>query len=113
LTYKSFQCVRNWFANYASGHAKEERPGKSKSDTRGHPTSTRAWTAKSVCGYILSEEVSAEQKSLSGGGEKDIGKYHAALTKVFAKLDADDLKKCEDLATEWNTQPLPDDLQRK
>jgi len=57
--------------------------------------------------------VSEEQKSLSGGGEKDIGKYHAALTNIFSKLDEEDLKKCEDLAIKWNTESLPDDVQRK
>jgi hypothetical protein len=64
--------------------------------------------AKSVCGYILSEQI-----SLSRGGEKDIGKYHAALTKIFSQLDEDDLKKCKELAIEWNTQSLPDNVQWK
>jgi hypothetical protein len=91
----------------------KERPGKSKSDTRGHPTLTKVWTAKSVCGYILSEEISEEQILLSGGGEKDIGKYHAALTKIFSALNEDDLKKCKALAIEWNTQSIPDNVQRK
>jgi transposase len=31
------QCVRNWFGNYVAGNAKEMRPSKSRSDTRGHP----------------------------------------------------------------------------
>jgi hypothetical protein len=50
---------------------------------------------------------------LSGGGEKDIGKYHAALTNIFSKLDEEDLKKCEDLAIKWNTESVPEDVQRK
>ena len=112
FTHKPFQCVCNWFANYASGNAKE-RPGKLKSDTRGHLTSTKAWTAKLVCGYILSEEISEEQISLSRGGEKDIGKYHAALTKIFSELEEDNLKKSEELAIKWNTQSLPDNVQWK
>jgi hypothetical protein len=66
-----------------------------------------------VCGYILLEEISEEQILLSGGGEKDIEKYHAALTKIFSELEEDDLKKCEELAIEWNTQSLPDNVQQK
>jgi hypothetical protein len=69
--------------------------------------------AKSVCGYILSEKISEEQISLSGGGDKDIRKYHAALTKIFSELDEDNIKKCGELAIKWNTQSLPDDVQQK
>jgi hypothetical protein len=108
-----FQCVRNWFGNYASGNAKEDRPGKSKSDTRGHPTSSKAWTAKSACGHIFADRISDEQKALSDGGEKDIGKYRAALANVFEQLSAEELKQCEDRAVEWNKQCLPDEVQRK
>jgi hypothetical protein len=46
-------------------------------------------------------------------GEKEIGKYRAALTKVNEDLDEQELKECEDLAVEWNTKPLLDELQRK
>jgi hypothetical protein len=35
------------------------------------------------------------------------------LTSVFEELDDDDLKQCEELAVEWNTKALPDDIQRK
>jgi len=65
---------------------KEERPGKSKSDTRGHPASSKMWTAKSVCSYLFTARISDEQKLLSDGGEKDIGKYRAALANVFDNL---------------------------
>ena len=74
---------------------------------------TKAWTAKLVCGYILLEEISEEQILLSGGGEKDIGKYHAALTKIFSKLEEDNLKKSEGLEIKWNTQSLPNNVQRR
>ena len=87
-----------------SGNSKEERPGKSKVDTRGHPTSTKAWTAKSVSGQIFADRVSNEQISLSDGPEKDIGKYHAALTIVFDALSEEEVKECEDQAVEWNTR---------
>ena len=50
---------------------------------------------------------------LSDDGEKDIGKYRAALAKVFNELTAAEVKQCEDLAVEWNTKPLPDEMQRK
>jgi hypothetical protein len=108
-----YQSVRTWFGNYASGNTKEERPGKSKSDTRGHPTSSKAWTAKSVCGQIFNARISDEQKSLSDGPDKDIGKYRAALSNVFDNLSEEEVKQCEDLAIEWNKTPLPDDIQRK
>ncbi len=112
-TDKHAQSLRTWFGNYASGNAKDDRPGRSKSDTRGHPTSARAWTAKSACGHIFADQVSIEQKALSDGGEKDIGKYRAALSKVFDDLSEEEVKQCEDSAIEWNNKPLPDDIQRK
>jgi hypothetical protein len=107
------QCVRTWFGNYASGNAKEERPGKSKSDTRGHPTSSKTWTAKSVCSHLFTARISDEQKLLSDGGEKAIGKYRAALANVFDNLSEEEVKRCEEAAVEWNTNPLPDEIQRK
>jgi hypothetical protein len=104
--------VRNWFGNYATGHAKDAKLSKSKSDTRGHPTSSKSWTAKSVCGHLFTKRISDEQMRLSDG-EKEIGKYHAALSNVFDELNAEELKQCEETAVVWNTQPMPDDMQRK
>jgi len=66
-----------------------------------------------VCGQLFSDRISDEQKRLSDGGEKDIGKYRAALSNVFDELNEEEKKQCEDVAKEWNTQPLPDDVQRK
>ena len=80
---------------------------------RGHPTSTKSWTAKSVCGHLFTERISDEQKRLSDGGEKDIGKYRAALSNVFKELSEAELKQCEDAAVEWNTKPLLDEIQCK
>ena len=57
--------------------------------------------------------MSIEQKALSDGGEKDIGKYRTALSKVFDDLSEEEVKQCEDSAIEWNNKPLPDDIQRK
>jgi len=102
-----------WFNNSASGHAKEERPAKSKADTRGHPTSTKSWNAKSVCGQIFTERVSDEQKRLSEHGDKAIRTYQTALASVMEALTEAELKRCEDLAVEWNTSALPDEVQRK
>ena len=95
------------------GYSKEEHPVKSKVDTRGHPTLSRSWTAKSVCGHHYAQYVSDEQGRLLEGGEKDIGKYHAALVTVFNALTMTKRKKCEEDAIEWNSQPLPDDIQQK
>jgi hypothetical protein len=89
------------------------KPTKSKSDTRGHPTSSRAFTAKYVCGQIYTDRVSDEQKKLSDDGDKAIGKYHAALAKVFTQLSEDEQRECESRAAEWNKGALPDELQRK
>lgn len=50
---------------------------------------------------------------LSDGGKKDIGKYRPALANIFEQLSEAELKQCEDLAMEWNTKPLPDEVQRK
>jgi hypothetical protein len=57
--------------------------------------------------------VSDEQIKLSDDGEKDIRTYRTALSNVFKTLDEEEMKACEDLAVEWNTKPLPDDVQRK
>ena len=106
-----FKSVRTWFGNYAGGNAKEARPAKDKSDTRGHLTLSKAWTAQSVCSHIHTDRISEEQKSLSKASEKDIGKYCAALSNVFEVLSECKLKQCEDLAVEWNTKMLPDAMQ--
>jgi hypothetical protein len=68
---------------------------------------------KSVCSHLYVDKISDEQKHLSGNGEKDIGKYHPALTSVFESLTNQQVKKCEDCAAEWNTSPLPDHVQLK
>ena len=73
----------------------------------------KLWTARTVCGHHYSDRVSKEHKKLSDGGEKDIGKYHTALATVFNTLTAEERRQCEDDAIEWNTQPLPDDVQQK
>jgi hypothetical protein len=107
------QCVRIWFGNYAAGHAKETRPSKSKADTRSHLTLSKTGTAKLVCAHLFSGRISNEQKRLSNDGEKDISKYRAALSAVFEELSDAEVKHCEETAVQWNTQPLPDEIQRK
>ncbi|KIM73061.1 hypothetical protein PILCRDRAFT_15545 [Piloderma croceum F 1598] len=107
------KCVRIWFSNYAGGNAKEPRTEKSKVDTRGHPTSSKMWTAKSVSAHIFAEWISTKQRKLSNDGKKDIRKYRPTLAKVFNKLTEAEVKQCEDLAVEWNTKPLPDEMQCK
>lgn len=69
--------------------------------------------AKSVCGQLFTNHISDEQKRLSNGAEKDIGKYRTALSTIFEQLSKVELKLCEDTVVEWNTKPLPDDLQCK
>ena len=66
-----------------------------------------------MCGHLFTERISDEQKRLSNGGEKDIGKYRAALSNVFEELSEAELKQCEDTVVEWNTKPLPDEIQCK
>jgi hypothetical protein len=86
---------------------------KSKVNTHGHPTSSKTWTAKSVSAHIFTEHISNEQRKLSDDGDKDIGKYHATLVNVFNELTKAEVKQCEDLTVEWNTKPLPDEMQPK
>ena len=93
-----------------SAYSKDNRPAKAKHDTQGRPTSTKLWTTRTVCGHHYSNRVSEEHKKLSDSGEKDIGKYHAALATVFNTLTAEERQRCKDDAVEWNTQPLPDDI---
>ena len=90
-----------------------ERPTKLKSDTCGHLTSSKAWTARLVCGHRYVDRISNEQKTLSDGMEKDIGKYHAALANVWNELTEEDCKQYKNNAVEWNAKPLPDDVQQK
>ena len=66
-----------------------------------------------MCSHIHVDWISNVQKSLSNNGEKDIGKYHAALASVFETLTEAEIKQCEDLTVEWNLKDLPDDLQHK
>jgi hypothetical protein len=96
-----------------SGHAKELRMKKSKVNTCGHPTSSTMWMAKSVLAHIFADRISDEQQMLSYSGKKDIGKYHATLANVFAELTEAEVKQCEDLAIEWNTKPLPDEMHHR
>ena len=90
-----------------------DRPVKVKADTRGHPTSSKAWTARSICGHHYADRISDAQKALSDGGEKDIGKYPAALAQVWNELTEAEREWCESDTVQWNAKPLPDDVQRK
>lgn len=66
-----------------------------------------------MCGHLFAERISDEQKKLSDDGEKDIGKYRAALANVYEELTEAEVKECEERAIEWNSKPLPDEVQRK
>jgi hypothetical protein len=66
-----------------------------------------------VCTHLFADRILEEQKTLSDDGEKDIGKYRAALENVFEQLSDDEVKQCEVVAVEWNTKPLPDNIQCK
>ncbi len=66
-----------------------------------------------MCGQLFSGRISDEQMRLSEGDGKDIGKYRAALSNVFEELTEEELQQCEESAHEWNTEALPDDVQRK
>ena len=69
--------------------------------------------AKSICGHHYAKHMSDEQKQLLEGSEKDIGKYHTALTTVFNALTTTERKICKEDAIKWNSQLLPDDIQQK
>jgi hypothetical protein len=66
-----------------------------------------------VCRHLFSACISNEQKFLSDGAEKDIGKYHAALANVFDNLSEEEVKQCNEVTIEWNTKPLPDNIQHR
>ena len=66
-----------------------------------------------MCTHLFTDHISDEQKQLSDGAEKDIRKYCAALSTIFEQLSEAELKQCDDTTVEWNTKPLPDDLQCK
>ena len=42
-----------------------------------------------------------------------VKKYCAALTNVFEALGEAETKQCEDIASKWNTNDLPDDIRQK
>lgn len=105
------QVIHTWFGNEAPGYAKGDSGKKSKVDTHGHTTSVRSWSGLSICGSIHLDRVSEEQLRLSGGGEKNIAHYKPALSTVWGTLSAEDKEECENLAKEWNTTQLPEDVQ--
>jgi hypothetical protein len=105
--------MKTWFQNKASGFAQGDSGGKSKTETRGHPTGKKAWTALSVCGHIYKESIATVQIGLSEDGEKKLSNYRPALGKVFDSLSVEDRQDCERMATEWNKMNVPDDVQRK
>lgn len=85
-----------------------------KRDKRGHPTSVKSWTPRTVCGSLHVERVSEVQRRLSGGGEtKDIGQYGRALAEVFGELSEDELEQCTTLAEQWNADVPSEEVQRR
>jgi len=50
---------------------------------------------------------------MSGGTEKILAHYRPALGKVYDDLSPDEKENCSQLAKEWNTAPLPEDVQRR
>jgi hypothetical protein len=110
------QSVRTWFMNEAHKIVRGDvaAPAPPKRDKRAHPTGTRSWTPKSVCGSIFSNRVSDVQLRLSGGGEhKDFSQYSSALKEVFGKLSEEERKECDRLCDEWNASAPAEDVQRK
>ena len=110
------QAIKTWFQNEAQGvvQGPVDHPVPARREKRGHPASSKAWSAKTVCGNIFSERVDEEQRRLTGTpGGKDIAKYNPALGLVFEALSADELARCETLAEEWNAADLPEEVLRK
>jgi len=61
----------------------QEKPEKSKADSLWPSYICQNLECK-VCVYLISAEcISDEQKRLSNGGEKDIGKYRPAVVEYF------------------------------
>jgi hypothetical protein len=56
--------------------------------------------------------ISEVQTRLSGGVEKHLALYRPALDEVFNELSDEEKERCEQLATQWNTDGLPEDVQR-
>ena len=67
--------------------------------------------AKSVCGKHYAQMISEVQTCLSGGVEKHLALYHPALDEVFKELSDEEKEDCEQLATQWNKDGLPKDVQ--
>jgi hypothetical protein len=108
--------VRIWFQNEGpklvlGDNIASAAPKRGK---RGHPTSVKSWTPKSVCGSIFADRVSEVHLRLSGNGEsKDIGQYSRALDDIFGKLSKDEVAQCTALAEQWNADVPSEDIQRK
>ena len=72
-----------WFGNEAGRYAKGDGGQKMKDENLGNPTSTKSWTAKSVCGKVHSQRIAEVQTRLSGGEEKLLAHYGAARTEYL------------------------------
>ena len=55
--------------------------------------------------------ISEVQTRLSGGVEKHLALYRPALDEVFNKLSDKEKEHCKQLATQWNKDGLPEDVQ--
>jgi hypothetical protein len=84
-----------------------------KDENPGNPTSTKSWTAKSVCGKVHAQQIAEVQTCLSGGEEKILAHYGAARTEIFNSLSPEEMAECERLAAEWNAIKIPEEIQRQ
>ena len=57
--------------------------------------------------------MSEVQIGMSSGTEKILAHYRPALGKVYDDLSPDEKENCSQLAKEWNTAPLPEDVQQR
>ncbi|KAI0245915.1 hypothetical protein BJV78DRAFT_1158275 [Lactifluus subvellereus] len=90
----------------------EERPGNSKSDGHGRATSSWTWTAKSVCSHDFRIAFPMSKRGVREWGKRH-WKVSCCTIKYIWALTERAMQKCEDLAVEWNTKPLPEYVQLK
>src|SRR6201999_96451 len=105
--------ICTWFGNEAGQYTKGDGGQKTKDENLGNPTSTKSWTAKSVCGKGHSQRIAEVQTRLSSREEKLLAHYGAAQTEIFNSLSPDEMAECKRLAAEWNAMKIPEEIQRQ
>lgn len=96
----------NSYKGFVEDDEQPRKQGRTKAGT------VKVWTGRSVCAELHKKQLEEVHTRLSKDG-REIGKYAEALKEVYDSFSEEEKKGFEETATEWNTQPLSEELQRK